>query len=235
MVFALLLAQDETLRNAELSQVRQSSDPETYDAVSSLFIEVGSLHSTIKFCLVDLCIPTLRLLSLAEYDRFRRITDHLVASDHQVNLFEFALLRVIHRHLDIYFRKERPPRIRYRRFEKLSHETAILLSTLAAMSHPDDSEAIREAFQRALKQLSGVDASSIPFLSGEACGLQAIEKALAAFHRATPAMKRLLLEAAAASVLADEAVSSREAELIRAMADAIGCPIPPFVRTAPLT
>lgn len=234
MVFALLLAQDETLRNAELSQVRQSSDPETYDAVSSLFREVGSLHSTIKFCLVDLCIPTLRLLSHAEYDRFREITDHLVASDRQVNLFEFALLRVIHRHLDIYFRKERPPRIRHRRFEKLSHETAVLLSTLAAMSHPDDPEAIRAAFQRALIQLSEVDTSSIRFLSAEACALEAIEEALTTFQRATPVMKRQLLEAAAASVLEDGAVSSREAELIRAMADAIGCPIPPFVRTAPL-
>ena len=30
-------------------------------------------------------------------------------------------------------------------------------------------------------------------------------------------------------------LSSNEAELIRAIADAIGCPIPPFVRTAPLT
>ena len=47
-------------------------------------------------------------------------------------------------------------------------------------------------------------------------------------------VKRQLIEACTRSVLMDGGVSSSEAELIRAIADAIGCPIPPFVRTAPL-
>ena len=32
--------------------------------------------------------------------------------------------------------------------------------------------------------------------------------------------------------MADEQVTSDEAKLIRAIADAVGCPIPPFVKTA---
>ncbi|MEM7602499.1 MAG: hypothetical protein AAF357_13905, partial [Verrucomicrobiota bacterium] len=232
MVYALLLAQDEALRNAELSQLRQSCEEETYELVSSLFSEVGILHSTIKFSLVDLAIPTLRRLSEFEYRRFREITDRLIASDRQVNLFEFALLKVIQRHLDSYFRRSRPPRMRYRKFKYLSNEASILLSTLAAMSHVNDVEGTHSAFKRASRCIERSSGTVITFRDASECGLKEIEAALAKFNEATPPVKRLLLEAASKSVLEDNAVSSREAELIRATADAIGCPIPPFVKTA---
>ncbi len=234
MVFALLLAQDEALRNAELSQLRQSCDKETYDTVSSLFREVGSLHSTIKFSLVDLTIPTLRHLSGNEYEQFRSITDQLIASDRQVNLFEFALLKVIHRHLDAFFQRSRPPKMRYQNMGKLAEEAGVLLSTLAAMSHPSAPESIRSAFDRASHYLKSNSGTSITFKDASVCGLKEIDIALSKFDEATPPVKRLLLEAASQSVLEDEAVSSREAELIRAIADAIGCAIPPFVRAAPI-
>lgn len=234
IVFALLLAQDETLRNAELSQLRQSCTPEIYEQTSRLFGEVSSLHSTIKFSLVDLAIPTLRHLSLEEYRHFRDVTDHLIASDRQINLFEFALLKVIQRHLDTYFQQVRPPRMKYRNINRLNEETGILISTLAAMSHANDPEGIEAAFARAANHLQSTARTTIRFHDAAACGLREIDEALARFNEATPPVKRLLLEAASESVLEDGTVSSREAELIRAAADAIGCPIPPFVRSAPI-
>lgn len=234
VVFALLLAQDESLRTSELDRLRESSDGETFDAVSRLHAEIGSAHSSIKFGLVDLAIPTLRHLSVAEYERFRRIINDLVASDRLVDLFEFALLQVIQRHLDTAFRRSAPPRIRYRNFRRLTGDTAVLLSTFAAMSHPDDPEQVRAAFAHAAAHLEPHTGTAIPFLPAEQCGLDRIEEALDRFSQATPLAKRHLLEACSRSVLADGLVSSREAELIRATADAIGCPIPPFVRSAPL-
>lgn len=234
MVFALLLAQDEALRNAELSQLRESCDEETYETVSALFREVGSLHSTIKFSLVDLAIPTLRHLSRNEYEQFRAVTDQLIASDRQVNLFEFALLKVIQRHLDAFFQRSRPPKMKYRNMGRLADETGILLSTLAAMSHPSDPAAIQSAFERATNYLKSNSRTNVAFKDASACGLKEIDEALSKFNEATPPVKRLLLEAASQSVLEDNAVSSREAELIRAIADAIGCPIPPFVKAAPI-
>lgn len=234
MVLALLLAQDEDLRNSELDQLRKSVDEDIYGAVCDLFCEVGALHSTIKFSLVDLAIPTLRHLSRAEYTTFRAVTDRLIASDRQVDLFEFALLKVVHRHLDAYFEKTPPPRIKYRKFSPLIPETEILLSTLAALSHPDRPDEIRSAFEGAAGEIRKSANVSIAFQTAEKCGLKEIDRALGKFDRASPLLKRQLLVAASRSVLADGAVSSNEAELIRAIADAIGCPIPPFVKTAPL-
>ncbi|MEM1442968.1 MAG: M48 family metallopeptidase, partial [Verrucomicrobiota bacterium] len=234
MVYALLLAQDETLRNAELSQLRQSCEEETYKLVSGLYPEVGQIHSTIKFSLVDLAIPTLRRLSQQEYGEFRKSMNRLIASDRRVDLFEFALLKVIQRHLDSYFQESRPPRMKYRRMGRLQNEASILLSTMAAMSHPEDPATIQSAFAKAAGYLEKTARTSIQFRDASECGLKSIEAALAKFNESTPPVKRLLLEAASYCVLEDKGVSSREAELIRATADAIGCPIPPFVKTAPI-
>ena len=234
MIFALLLGQDETLRNAELEILQKSCSKEIYDAVCNLFCEVGQLHSSIKFSLIDLAIPTLRRLSRKEYEAFRALTDQVIASDQQVDLFEFALLKVVKRHLDVYFNESPSPRIRYRKFNALAEETGILLSTLAALSHPGNESAMASAFDRGSSSITSSCGLAIAFQPPEKCGLEQIERALEKFNFAIPTMKRELLIAASRSVLADEMVSSNEAELIRAIADAIGCPIPPLVRTAPL-
>jgi Zn-dependent protease with chaperone function len=234
MIFSLLLAQNEELRHAELKSLRQETDEATFELVIQLFGEVNAVHSAVKIGLIDLALPALRHLSPAEYARFKAIIRHLIESDGRVDLFEFMLQQVITRHLDTYFEKRGPERIRFTRLAPLRDKAGILLSTLAAMSHPEDERAIQTAFSLAAQHLSEKYAVAIPFKSGDQCGLDRIRDALDDFACASPIVKKRLLEACSLSVMADEGVSSREAELIRAVADAIGCPIPPFVRTAKL-
>ncbi|MEX2580167.1 MAG: M48 family metallopeptidase [Verrucomicrobiales bacterium] len=234
MVFALLLAEDETLCREELEFLGAETDPSTRDAVAKLVDGVQPIHSAVKLGLVDLAIPSLRHLSPEEYRRFRKIMRQLIASDRQVDLFEFALARVVSRHLDTFFHERKPEKIRYRRFDRLRDETGILLSTLAALSHRGDDAAAREAFDLAARHLHETDRVEVPHKSGEECGLDRIEAALDKFAEATPILKKRLLEACGESILADGVVTSREAELVRAIADTMGCPLPPFVRTAQL-
>ncbi|MCZ7651860.1 MAG: hypothetical protein M5U13_12150 [Thermoanaerobaculia bacterium] len=51
-------------------------------------------------------------------------------------------------------------------------------------------------------------------------------------RRAPPAGKRALLAAAAATVAADREATAEESELLRAIADALGCPLPPLALRA---
>lgn len=230
IVFSLLLAQDEKLRRDEIIYLGNVAGEDIVETVSALSHELQDAHSRIKFGLIDLAIPTLRHLSRKEYAHFKTITQHLIESDRQVDLFEFSLLKVIHRHLDAFFEQRRPERIRYKDFHRIRHETGVLLTTLAALSHPDDAAVQEAAFREATDRLGKFSSASIPLLPPSECGLAQIEKALDQFAYASPIVKKHFLEAASASVLADGYVASREAELIRAIADAMGCPIPPFVR-----
>lgn len=234
LVFALLLAQDDALRNSELSQLRNATEEETFAAVTTLHTQIRDIHSAAKLGLIDLCIPSLRQLSPAEYKRFKQLLDGLIASDRQVDLFEFALLRVVNRHLDTYFGLEKTPRVKFLKIHLLEDETSVLLSTMAAMSNPGDDTAIEAAFAAGAGHILEVSGSVVRFASASECGLDSIGKALDQFAMASPIVKRQLLEACSKSVMTDEMVSSAEAELIRAIADAMGCPIPPFVRTAAL-
>jgi len=233
MVYAMLLAQDERLRHSELERLAARTQPEVFDKTVALFAEVREIHSRTKFALLDLCIPTLRHLSADEYRDFRCLTQDLVESDGVVDLFEFALLKVVHRHLDSHFERTGPPSIRYRYFHPLREELGVLLSTLATLSHPDDAEEVEAAFKAAANPLESAAGIAIPFMPPERCGLDRIDEALRRLELTSPVMKRDLLAAASRSVLADGTVSSREAELIRAIADALGCPVPPFVKAAP--
>ncbi len=232
IIFALLLSQDEQLRSAELSRLREETDETILNSVSGLFGELKSAHSVVKIGLIDLCIPTLRHLSVAEYRRFKSIIESLIASDGQVDLFEFMLLQVITRHLDAAFFQRRPERIRYGKIHQLLDQTGVLLSTLAALSNSGDESVIGEAFEKGASHLRKRYLVEVPFKGAGQCGLDKVKGALETFAAASPIVKRDLLQAASFSVMADQGLSSREAELIRAVADAIGCPIPPFVRTA---
>lgn len=232
LVFALLLAQDDTLRAQEVRRLRELTDEATAQRSGHLFGEIAPVHSAVKIGLIDLAIPTLRHLSREEYARFREVTHRLITSDERVDLFEFMLLQIVTRHLDAYFEKKRPEKIRYSKLNPLLEDAGIVLSTLAAMSHPEADSHAREAFAAATARLRERYSVEVRHQPAEACGLDRIKRALENFAHASPVLKKHFLEACSLSVMADEGVSSREAELIRAVADAIGCPIPPFVRAA---
>jgi uncharacterized tellurite resistance protein B-like protein len=58
-----------------------------------------------------------------------------------------------------------------------------------------------------------------------------IDAALNRLDQAAPQIKKNLLEACTRVVGADGVVQETEAELLRAIADTLDCPMPPFVTT----
>ena len=59
--------------------------------------------------------------------------------------------------------------------------------------------------------------------------LRLVDQALDRLAQATPRVKRQLLLACARAVNADDTVAIEEAELLRAFAEALDCPMPPMV------
>jgi hypothetical protein len=63
----------------------------------------------------------------------------------------------------------------------------------------------------------------------EQSGLEQLDTALDRFSLAAPQIKKNLLEGCVQVVGVDGVLQEREAELLRAIADTLDCPIPPFV------
>src|SRR5262249_20177024 len=62
----------------------------------------------------------------------------------------------------------------------------------------------------------------------EECSLAEFDAALQTLNQSVPAIKRRIVVACAACILANQQVTVREAELLRAICDTLDCPLPPL-------
>lgn len=228
VIMAVLLSKKsgaaDSPENAVLSSL---TDPVTTRTVHETAALLSDWHSTQLIAIIDLALPSLRRLTPAEYGRFAHIIQQLTDADGQIDLFEFMLQKLARRHLDHYFRRPAPTGIRIIRLTDAPDETSTLLSAFASLNGPPGSAAHNQSLDAASASLRS-DGISLS-LTSEPAALDRIGNALDRFNAASPAVKKQLLHACVAAALADGQLSSTEAELLRATADTIGCPIPPFV------
>src|SRR5262249_7558883 len=104
----------------------------------------------------------------------------------------------------------------------------VVLSALAQLASGDAAE-VESAFRKGAPYLRSPD-GELRLLPRDACGLDQISTALERLAQAVPQIKKNLIEASVYIVGADGMIQESEAELLRAIADSLDCPIPPFVR-----
>ncbi len=227
VVFGLLISGDE---GAETRTLAQHADADVLAAAQQVAALVHGWHSSHAIALLDLSIPVLRRLTPQEYQNFTAVLDALVAADEQLDLFEFALQSVIRRHLDRFFRKTPPPAIRFRAFPQLLPEVETLLNAVSGVGArtPEQATAALAAGKKIL-----ADHGVYMELQPRPAALDAVANALQKFDAATPLLKKQLLMACATVAAEDGQVSSEEAEMLRAIADNIGCPMPPMAVAQP--
>jgi hypothetical protein len=150
-------------------------------------------------------------------------------SDRRIDLFEYTLSRMIQRHLARFFDGAGPAALRFRSIAPLVPDARVLLASLARTGSRSEDEAER-AYRHGVHALQ-LSEKVGPFPSERECTLESVDRALDRYDSASPALKRSLMLACAATVMADDEVTDREAELIRAIGDALDCPVPPFVQS----
>jgi Zn-dependent protease with chaperone function/uncharacterized tellurite resistance protein B-like protein len=227
LVLALLLDEKPEVQQRQLAALARNAGRPMAEEARRLWEVLQSLPASHKLPLVDLASPALRELSPEQYQNFVRSLQELIQADQQVDLFEFALQKVVRRHLEPHFGP--PPRrvVQYYSHKGLAAEIGLLLSALAHVGQREE-KAIQQAFQNGIAPLveNGV---YIPFFQWKECHPEALDRALDACLAAAPGVRQRLLTAMVATVAADGVVQPAEAELLRAFADALECPLPPFL------
>ena len=223
VIFGLLVSTGET---PELSALSNLVDEQTLRDAKEVAALVESWHSVHAIAMIDLAIPALRRLTPEEYQRFTGILEAIITSDRQIDLFEFMLQRLLRRHLDRWFHQSPPGRMQYRTFQQLIPQLEILLTAMSGVGArtPDQAAAALAAGQSILAE-HGVYLK----LQARPGSLEEISAALEQFDAATPLIKKQLLIACVAVAKGDGDIASEEAEMLRAVADTIGCPMPPLL------
>jgi uncharacterized tellurite resistance protein B-like protein len=226
LIFALLLDEDASLRRAQLDELTRRF-PAAQTKIPALVRAVETLAARARLPLVNLALPALRKLGAEDYRRFADTLKWLVESDGEVDLFEFALQKILLRHLASQFGETRRAVVQFYSIKPLVPDCSLLLSALAHVGS-DDFTTQQKAFATGAPYLRS-PSDQPGFFPPDNCGLDAIDAALNRLALAAPQIKKNLLEAAVQVVGTDGVVQETEAELLRAIADTLDCPIPPFV------
>jgi len=227
IIFSLLLSHDSKTRRAQFQLLNESKDPlVSSEATLEASTLIDRCPPEARLPLVDLALPALRTLSLSQYQDFTGLVEELMKADQEIDLFEFTLQHILRRHLDPHFTQTRPPGARYGSLAPLTHEISLLLSRLARAGQDGEKKA-QQAFAQGVEELKK-SRLKLSWLEQED-GFEALSKALDRLNRVTPLLKRRLLRACGVCVSHDGQVTLREGELLRAIADALDCPMPPFL------
>lgn len=231
VLYALLVNRDEAARRRQLEQLARFGEPGIADETRGLLRDVERLDSRVRLPLVDLALPALRRLSPRQYAAFKTNVQALVEADERIDLFEWTLQRILLAHLRPHFERTASRAKANRSLPDLAAECSVALSVLARFGSPG-AEAVQKAFDQGAAKLPRLGLQLQP---ADRSGLDALDAALARLADADARTASQLLPACAAAIAADGVVSEAQGEMMRAIADTLGAPMPPLLPGQPLT
>jgi len=222
VLYGLLLAQDTKWAEATIHLLRQRTDGEMVDRAVIWKQHLTGKTSAEKLAMVDLSLPWLRRMSAEEATAFIAVTGQLILADGRVNLFEFMLQKVIARQVAVGLGLRQVAKIRHRNLRSLQSEIGLLLGTFGSVSGDSVS------MERAAAEFEAHTGVSLGYLSANVADLNSLSKVLIELEAATPLVKVQALRMCGLVASHDGVLQDEEVELLRAVAEAIGAPLPPL-------
>jgi Zn-dependent protease with chaperone function/uncharacterized tellurite resistance protein B-like protein len=228
LVYAMLMSDDQPTRTTQLAGLAGRVDPAIQQKTAALYPDVSRAAVHARLPMINLALGTLRQLNADQFTQFSQTLQWLVQSDGKVELFEYVLQKIVLHHLAPQFGQAPRAVVQYYSMKPLVPDCAVLLSALANVGSSNDTE-IQKAFATGMPYLRAPDETDLVLLPRVQCGVNQVDAALDRLAQAAPLIRKNLLEACIHAIGADGVMTESEAELLRAVADSLDCPMPPFV------
>jgi Zn-dependent protease with chaperone function len=223
LICGLLLSAEPGVRTRQREIVATLSGGATAAALARLEPALRDVRPEQLLPLLHLALPVLRSVSPEALATFLGTLDELVHADAHVSTFEFALQKLLTHALAL-GKSPGSAAVQYQSFHGVADEISIVLSALARASTQDSAQA-QQAFAIGAQQLPLITAR-LRFLDEASASLVQLDAALDKLAAASGPIKQRTLHAAAYTVGADGQILITEAELLRATAAALDCPMP---------
>ncbi|MBP7341238.1 MAG: M48 family metallopeptidase [Smithellaceae bacterium] len=233
LVYALVIGADASRRSREEAALSRALVLEgKTERVFALGALLAGLSSRLKLPLLELAMPSLAGLDGLKKRNFLLVLQLLIDVDGRMTLPELSCLWILEKYLN-------PAEELFRTITKFSFaqvglDTVTLLGSLASAGHPDDRVKAQAAFDAGLSRIPELCARRPAFPFKENASYADASRVLTNLTAASFKIKETVIDACAHCAFADSTVTFEEGELLRVIALALQCPLPPFIELSPI-
>ncbi len=222
VVYAMFVDRDEELAQRQLREVARRRGPVIGERTRRHADWLRETGPEVRLPVADLAQSGLRDLDDVRRALLTDTVDVLIQADGRITLVEYAQRRILLSWLQPPVpRRERSPAV-----PELREDIRVLLSFLAYAGA--QSQAIADANFAAAARRAPMDALD-DILAKSELQLKRLDKALSRLAALKPRFRKGLVEACAAAITNDRRIRPVEGELLRAVCDALDCPMPPLL------
>lgn len=222
LVYALLLHENnQSQKSVQLRYLASNLPDSIYTKIVDVLEDVGLLSIQCRLPLIEIALPQLRLMPSNRYEAMLTQMQHLVYVDEQLTVFEWALSNIVANYLQAEFEKADVKRVTHRKLQDLRGDVEYALSVLIhEFATESDFDSILEA---ASEEINGLTMSLLP---KHQLSIEGFANSINELSKLPPIKKQKVLSALIVALAFDECYSPQEYEVIRAIADCLGCPMP---------
>ncbi|MFZ5756371.1 MAG: M48 family metallopeptidase [Pseudomonadota bacterium] len=206
-----------------LQRIRETENSAAATRLAGMLPALRTMGSRLHLPCQDLALPALRTLAPERKAAFLATLEQLVHLDGRYLLRESLLLALMRKHLAPDAGNRRP--VRHRSYRTVADPLAVVLSLLCHAAGGSDAGR-RDLYQRVMQ---GFGTGTSGLLPPARLGPQSLHAALAELADLTPLLKKPLIDACVDCVRHDGRLQVVELELVRAVGEALDCPVPPLV------
>jgi Zn-dependent protease with chaperone function len=227
LVLALALSSTDVTREHQLRLIENQLGAARASQCRRLFEDLRTLGPQMRLSILELALPALRQRPVEQLTYLFDVVSRVTELEDVPELFDYMLLRV----LEAYLRNVPGAPVMARGDDKseLSIRAAVteLIANVAAFGHETAADA-RAAFTAGMT-IVGSPAATPPSFEpvGTARNLAELDRALHRLMSLRPRDKLRILSAVLATIRRDGTIEVEEAELFRAIAATLDCPLPP--------
>jgi len=227
LVFAMLLSTDRGERERQCSVISAQAEPGVYDKLISLHTILAAVDRETFMPLVEMALPTLRSCSAQQIERFQRLMNRLIRDDNHVSLFEWCMATLINNSLSVTSEGMVNKAVARLSLGQVKIQARVILSLLAQAGAEIEVDVnSQKAFASTLDFLQYQPAE---MYSASDLHFETVDNALKRLDRLVPLEKKRFITACLTLIKADKMMKVSELEVVRAIAVAMHCSMPPLL------
>ncbi len=226
LLYALVLDPEETRRSQQIGYLQTEAGEEVAQATRELYPRLTRLKRSEYLPLIELTLPALSQMEADLCQEFQKRLRYLVEMDGKVTVLEFVITRLVRKHLERRQAKKAHPGSYIWSASALGEPLSEVLSALIHLDTPEAGVA-KSRFEAAAEVWPPFK-PHLRFIQRERLNFAGLDQALDQLGRGAYGLRKQVLRVCATAIRDDGKVTPDEAELFRAIAVSLDCPMPPL-------